>query len=352
MKKIIAAIFWLASISWVVMAILWMIDGEWLLMFLGFFLFIVCGGIAGTIFAPNKTADGVHHMSKHCDACGKKLGFFAGRIPIGNDKTLCDNCFTEKRKTDEMQRMKQIEDFELQRKKQAEHRELQIIKDDERERAFLSCVKNLTFVSVDDTLPIIKRNVYTKMPTYAIAKFEHGLTDYIVVDVETTGLKPNTDRIIEISLVKFRSFIPIECMVSLVNPSKNIPQKASDINGITNEMVADAPMFQNIAQSIMDFIGNEKYIVAHNLTFDLEFLYCSGINTFLMNDRRYIDTLSMARNLLARNEVKRYTLSSLADYFSIPYSKRHRQHPQGSPKSLSDCIVTGFLLQRLAGVSK
>ena len=309
----------------------------------------------------------IHSIIKtYCSSCKTKFRWFEKRYPI-KDGVICDKCASVAWRTAKMRDLSELaqlttEDIlnmihnnDIQESVKSdtgvqsdeEKRHIKIDENNQREREFLDCVENLISIPVDDTLPTIKRNVYTKIPTYAISEFEHGAVDYIVVDVETTGLKPNTDRIVEICLVKFRNFVPVEYMISLVNPGRNIPVKASDVNGITNEMVADAPMFQNIAQSVMNFIGKEKFIVAHNMPFDLEFLYCSGVNTFYMDDRKYIDTLSMARNCLSQNGVERYTLSFLADYFGILHSKRHRRHPQGGPKSLSDCIATGFLLQRL-----
>ncbi|MCL1924235.1 MAG: 3'-5' exonuclease, partial [Defluviitaleaceae bacterium] len=179
----------------------------------------------------------------------------------------------------------------------------------------------------------IKRNKYGDMPKYTSLNIKkdatliYSFSDYIVVDVETTGLRPASNRIIEVCMVKFRDFKPVEYMQTLVNPNTNIPEEATKINGISNDMVKDAPLIRNVAQSFLDFIGDEKILVAHNISFDLEFLYCSGINVFL-EKRKYVDTLSMARGCLTKGnlhgDVYNYTLQELSGHFEIYVPESHR----------------------------
>lgn len=95
--------------------------------------------------------------------------------------------------------------------------------------------------------------------------------DYVVVDIETTGAWSSGDRITEIGAVKIRNHRIVDEWHSLINPQRLIPMKIVQLTGITNEMVRDAPIFSEIADSFMAFMG-EGIFVAHNVNFDYGFL--------------------------------------------------------------------------------
>ena len=102
--------------------------------------------------------------------------------------------------------------------------------------------------------------------------------DYCVVDVETTGLSPRSCGIIEIGLVKVSGLKIVDTYSSFINPGKDIPYFITQLTGITNEDVYDAPFFEDIADEITEFIGDD-ILTAHNLSFDSsflkkEFMYC------------------------------------------------------------------------------
>ncbi len=119
--------------------------------------------------------------------------------------------------------------------------------------------------------------------------------DYIVFDLETTGVNPETDAIIEISALKVSGHRVTEEFSSLVNPGRHIPAGATAVNGITDEMVMDAPDIREVMAQFMEFIG-DGVLVGHNIhTFDTNFVYDAAWEAFgkeLSND--YIDTLYMA----------------------------------------------------------
>lgn len=96
--------------------------------------------------------------------------------------------------------------------------------------------------------------------------------DYVVFDLETTGLSPNTDEIIEISAVKAEGGKVKETFSTLVNPGRPIPREASMVNGITDDMVAGAPKLPEAIKEFSEFIG-KQVLVGHNIrSFDLKFL--------------------------------------------------------------------------------
>ena len=162
------------------------------------------------------------------------------------------------------------------------------------------------------------------------------LGNFIVVDTETTGLSARQDQIVELTAVKFESWEPVEMFTTLINPGIPIPEEASSIHGITDEMVKDAPKIAAVIKSFDEFIG-KKNLVGHNLPFDLGFLDYAGSEYFSVQ-RMYYDTLYLAK-LLDLN-VSNNKLTTLCEYYSIrDNSTAHR--------SASDALATGILFQKL-----
>lgn len=96
--------------------------------------------------------------------------------------------------------------------------------------------------------------------------------DYVVFDLETTGIYTNSDEVIEISGVKVQNGKVTEEFTSLVNPGRHIPKGASAVNGITDHMVKSAPEFSIVLKEFLDFAGN-MVLVGHNIhTFDMKFI--------------------------------------------------------------------------------
>ncbi|MGN0667530.1 MAG: exonuclease domain-containing protein [Huintestinicola sp.] len=158
--------------------------------------------------------------------------------------------------------------------------------------------------------------------------------NYISFDLETTGLSPKNDSIIELSAVRFRNFKPVAAFSTLVNPLVDIPATVARITGIHDDDVCDAPLIHEVMQSFTEFIGKDD-MVGHNIrTFDLKFLYKFG---FEMDEssRSYYDTLSMARKIIPEGSVENNKLETLLDHFGITRSTAHR--------GLSDSVAEGIL---------
>jgi DNA polymerase III epsilon subunit family exonuclease len=129
----------------------------------------------------------------------------------------------------------------------------------------------------------------------------------VAFDLETTGLDPKSDAIIEIAMVRFDENGTIEEFSSLVNPGISISEEVENITGISDADVADAPGFGDIREKVAAFFGSDP-VLAHNADFDTGFLSSYG---FDFSDRTVIDTFKVAQ-LVFRNE-KSMNLSNLAD---------------------------------------
>ncbi len=147
---------------------------------------------------------------------------------------------------------------------------------------------------------------------------------YVVVDVETTGSNPITNRIIEISCVVIKNGSIISEFSSLINPHQHIPFFISMMTGITNEMVYTAPELNSVVAKVAKIINHPNTIfVAHNASFDYEFVRYSfervGEN-FTAPPK--LCSLRLARRLITSTPKK--NVGALADYFNIPIYNRHR----------------------------
>ncbi len=183
------------------------------------------------------------------------------------------------------------------------------------------------------------------------------LGNFIVIDTETTGLSSTRDEIIEIAAIGFEDWEPCIKFETLIKPKHTISDEITHINGITNEMVNDAPTIKEVIPSLLAFIDN-KPIVGHNLYFDMKFLYKNGLD-FLSEKHKYFDTLEIAQKLLKKPKMKwdkEYECYDI-DYDSDYDVEDHKldtlcEHYQirdsySSHRAASDCLATGILFQSL-----
>lgn len=149
---------------------------------------------------------------------------------------------------------------------------------------------------------------------------------YIAFDIETTGLNPKTDRIIELGAILFEDGKIIRKFESLVNPQISIPVHATCVNNITNNMIKDAPKEKEIYLKFIEFLGdalNEGItICAHNAKFDLDFLSETLMRLGYNANIEYIDTLFYSRKLI--KGLDNYKQNTVASYFSIINEQEHR----------------------------
>lgn len=149
------------------------------------------------------------------------------------------------------------------------------------------------------------------------------IKDYTIFDLETTGISTQADAIIEISAVKVRNHRIVDEFTTLVNPERPIPAVATAVNGITDDMVAEAPHLTEAIENFLAFIG-EDVLVGHNIhAFDTNFVYDAAWQTLGVEVRNdYIDTLFMARKCLPK--LYHHKLTDLAEYFGFTTEGAHR----------------------------
>lgn len=131
----------------------------------------------------------------------------------------------------------------------------------------------------------------------------------LIFDTETTGLS-NNDRIVEFSLIELIDGIKTgRRLHKFLNPEFNIPKKAIEVHGITNERIADAPLFKDVVEDIITFIGHGT-IIAHNARFDQRMLNneLERLGWEPYGNERFIDTLAMAKSLYPGESCKQDAL--------------------------------------------
>lgn len=163
--------------------------------------------------------------------------------------------------------------------------------------------------------------------------------DLVVVDVETTGWLADAAGITEIGAVRLSVGRPASEFSALVNPGRPIPQSISDLTGITDTMVSDAPTIAQVLPEFLQF-ARGSVIVAHNAPFDVGFLAAAcddcGIE---WPDRGVIDTAVLSRLLLGPGDVPDHRLATLSAHFDVLIGPSHR--------ALADAKATAAVLKGL-----
>lgn len=145
---------------------------------------------------------------------------------------------------------------------------------------------------------------------------------FVALDVETTGTLSYTDHIVELAAVRFLNGKAQDRFSTLIDPGVPIPDEASRINGITDEMLKGKPVINDILKTFSDFCGKDL-LVAHNAIFDFQFLsqalekhYCIAPQGPLF------DTYALSKKVFPG--LSNYKLSTLVEYLKIPVSHFHR----------------------------
>ena len=97
-------------------------------------------------------------------------------------------------------------------------------------------------------------------------------SDYVLLDLETTGLNPAGDSIIEIGAIKVKEYDIVDTFEAFVKPPHPISYFITDLTGITNEMVKDAGSIETVLPEFLRFVGS-SLVMGHNVNFDINFLY-------------------------------------------------------------------------------
>lgn len=153
-----------------------------------------------------------------------------------------------------------------------------------------------------------------------------------VVDLETTGLEPAKDRVIEIAVLAVEHGRIVGRFHCLLNPECSIPTESTNINGLRGDDVANSPTFAEVAQDLLPHLVN-RTLVGHNVKFDVGFLAAEYARLGHADAARVLQeqclpqalcTAATARELIPREAVGRYTLANLAVHCGLPSSPAHR----------------------------
>ena len=147
------------------------------------------------------------------------------------------------------------------------------------------------------------------------------IDSYIALDLETTGLNPAYDRIIEIGMAKVEQGNVAATYSTLINPGITVGERVVELTGIHNNELTDKPRIEDEIRNILDFIGDYP-ILGHNIIFDYSFLKKAAVNNNLVFPSAGIDTLKMARRILPELEHKK--LDYLCEYLKIDPGNSHR----------------------------
>ena len=162
------------------------------------------------------------------------------------------------------------------------------------------------------------------------------LSEYVAFDLETTGLYPDRDRIIEIGAVRMRNGEEVDRFQTFVDPCRKLEKRTSDLTGISDEMLVGAPKIETALKDFLAFVGGST-LVAHNAEFDVTFIQWAckeqGIDYTLTS----VDTLALSQNLLQC--LNKYTLDTVAKHFELEDFNHHRAG--------DDALICGKIMAKL-----
>lgn len=231
---------------------------------------------------------------------------------------------------------------------------------EQKKREFSAVIESIPRVEIPLSSKKVTRRHVSDLPEYTHSTISKrtvldNIFPFVVIDTETTGLRPAGNDIIEVSAIRFeKGFTPVSCFTTLLKPREAIPEEAIRVNHITDDMVQDKPTFAEVSEAFSDYISKCN-IVGHNLEFDLKFLFVCGAD--LPEKKRYFDTLALAKQTLTSPrstvwdsveqqkvkvdvwDVEDYKLTTLCNYYHIYRDNAHR--------SLSDCYATAMLFENL-----
>lgn len=154
--------------------------------------------------------------------------------------------------------------------------------------------------------------------------------DFVIVDLETTGLSPVKNEIIEIGAIKVENGQVVDTMDIFVKPKTPVSYFITNLTGITNEMLKSGYDIEEGMKKFIEFSGNST-LIAHNAKFDISFLKNNMYNCFNKDlENKYLDTVKISKEIV--KDLPNYKLGTLAEYFNVDYKGAHR--------ALKDCEIT------------
>lgn len=202
-------------------------------------------------------------------------------------------------------------------------------------------IKN-TYNKIPARYNIIKPYPYKEKEQASFLIEDRGIPDFLknksftVFDLETTGLNASEDAIVEIAAVKIVNGVIIECYETLINPERRIPERATNIHNITDDMVKSAPTIREIIGEFLKFCS-DSIVMSYNLSFDMSF-----INTAMRKYNYNIECEQMDILDLARKYVNssKHNLETVCDYLNITLNDAHR--------ALADTVAAAKVFMEIA----
>ena len=182
----------------------------------------------------------------------------------------------------------------------------------------------------DGTLSIAQGEYQKSQRSYKGNSLLTSIRDFVVIDIETTGLSPSYDEIIELAAIRYRDGNMVKQFSSLVKPRFPVDDFITQITGISNKMLESAPVLKDILPRFLDFIGKD-ILLGHNIHFDINFIYDSCERLCLPHfSNDFIDTLRISRRMY--KELEHHRLDDLIALFGLEARTLHR--------GLGDCELT------------
>lgn len=168
----------------------------------------------------------------------------------------------------------------------------------------------------------MKKQLQTSRRQYKGESIIDFPSTYVVVDIETNGLSADSSEIIEIAAIRYTDGIKVDSFSTLIKPSRKIDRFITNLTGITDSMVADAPQIENAIWAFYSYAGSD-ILVGYNVNFDVNFLYdnlmgCYGIP--LTNS--FVDVLRIARRVL--RHLPNHKQTTVASHYGISIAGAHR----------------------------
>lgn len=179
---------------------------------------------------------------------------------------------------------------------------------------------------------------------------ERSLTDeFIVFDVETTGLSAVTERMIEICAVKVKNLEIVDTFDTFVNPERPIPARITDLTGISDMTVKNAPTEKDALDAFLCFCGDNPCFVAHNAQFDISFVKNACQRYDIPFNPSYLDTVALSRSMIT--SISKYTLDAVAKNLGLGEFNHHRALDDATVNANIFVILVRRLLDKYDGLS-
>lgn len=278
--------------------------------------------------------------------CDKKI--------INDNKVELENTYnkidTDIKKQEDLEFQIRLEEHNKLMERVNEQLNINLINDEEK---YLEAFNDIKEYNLNKELDenFIKKITRTKEADYEKFMKPSGTTNrpmnFVVFDLETTGLSEIKNEIIEIGAVRFETNKPVEKFHTFIKPKKKITSRITSINGITNEMVENCPTIEEVLPKFIDFIG-EDVLIAHNSDFDMKFiLHQMYIQNYKKPKNKVIDTLKLSRQKVRRYDYEKdrslkldsYKLESLKNDFGL--------WEVGSHNAIDDCKVCAYVYLKI-----